>query len=312
MLSWKTKTARAGVSLSPFKDEKTPSFSVRRDPPVFFDYSSGIGGNVYTFVRHYNQCGPAQAIKILQDYAGLDGDVAVPHRKFQTTSLCKRFSPPPKHQKPQKKPVQAYQNDVMLRYEDRKDKLKIWLEEGMSLEALERFQVRYDPIDNRLVYPIFDLTGRVVNIGGRTLDPNYKEKKLRKYTYYSGWPDGMKLLYGLYENLDEIKKAKQVILFEGAKSVIKAYSYGFKNCGALLTSHLSPAQAEILMRLGVDVVFAVDNDVDIHKDPNIKKLKRYVRIFYLKDTSGTLGEKDSPVDCGPDVFQNLYEGRRRY
>ena len=39
--------------LSCFTNEKTPSFSVREDPPVFYDYSSGIGGNLYTFVRYY-------------------------------------------------------------------------------------------------------------------------------------------------------------------------------------------------------------------------------------------------------------------
>ena len=45
--------------LSPFKDEKTPSFSVRPNPPFWFDYSSGQGGNVYSFVKAY-----AQHIKI--------------------------------------------------------------------------------------------------------------------------------------------------------------------------------------------------------------------------------------------------------
>ena len=39
--------------LSPFRDEKTPSFSVRPNPPVFYDYSAGIGGNIYTFIKHY-------------------------------------------------------------------------------------------------------------------------------------------------------------------------------------------------------------------------------------------------------------------
>ena len=37
--------------LSCFKDEKTPSFSVRKNPPFFYDYSSGIGGNIFTFIK---------------------------------------------------------------------------------------------------------------------------------------------------------------------------------------------------------------------------------------------------------------------
>ena len=57
--------------LSCFREEKTPSFSVRTDPPVFFDYSSGIGGNVFTFIRYYNKCGAKEAVEILKRYAGV-------------------------------------------------------------------------------------------------------------------------------------------------------------------------------------------------------------------------------------------------
>lgn len=44
-------------ALSPFKDEKTPSFSVRKETNSFYDFSSGIGGNVLTFIRYYDKCG---------------------------------------------------------------------------------------------------------------------------------------------------------------------------------------------------------------------------------------------------------------
>ena len=54
--------------LSPFKSERTPSFSVRPSPPCFFDYSSGIGGNVFTFVKFYYKCNAAEAIEILKKY----------------------------------------------------------------------------------------------------------------------------------------------------------------------------------------------------------------------------------------------------
>ena len=53
--------------LSPFKEEKTPSFSVRRETGSFYDFSSGIGGNVMTFVKYFNKCSTREAIKILQE-----------------------------------------------------------------------------------------------------------------------------------------------------------------------------------------------------------------------------------------------------
>ena len=61
--------------LSPFKDEKTPSFSIRKDPPFFYDYSSGKGGNLYTFIKEYYNCTPIQVVDIMKKYAGYEGEV---------------------------------------------------------------------------------------------------------------------------------------------------------------------------------------------------------------------------------------------
>ena len=60
-------------ALSPFKDEDTPSFSVRKETNSFYDFSSGIGGNVLTFVRYYDKCGYAEAIEKLKKFSGFDG-----------------------------------------------------------------------------------------------------------------------------------------------------------------------------------------------------------------------------------------------
>lgn len=68
--------------LSPFKDEKTPSFSVRKETNSFYDFSSGIGGNVFTFVKYYNNCTPKEAVEILSQYAGFDGEMKAPRKKL--------------------------------------------------------------------------------------------------------------------------------------------------------------------------------------------------------------------------------------
>ena len=52
-------------ALSPLKDENTPSFSVRKETNSFFDFSSGIGGNVLTFIRYYDKCSMAEAVEKL-------------------------------------------------------------------------------------------------------------------------------------------------------------------------------------------------------------------------------------------------------
>jgi DNA primase len=189
--------------------------------------------------------------------------------------------------------------------------LQAWLDEGISMESLKRFFVKYDAFSDRLVYPIRNLAGKIVNIGGRALDPEWKEKGLRKYTYFYGWGT-MDTIYGIFDNLDEILKKREVILFEGCKSVLLADTWGIKNTGAILTSHLNPHQMKILARLGCRVVFALDKEVRIREDHNIQKLKNYVEVEYLWDREDLLDDKDAPVDKGAEVFKKLYEGRLRY
>jgi DNA primase len=119
----------------------------------------------------------------------------------------------------------------------------------------------------------------------------------------------MDTIYGLFDNLDEILKKREIILFEGCKSVLLADTWGIKNAGAILTSHLNPHQMKILARLGCRVVFALDKEIRIREDHNIQKLKNYVEVEYLWDREDLLDDKDAPVDKGAEVFLKLYDGR---
>lgn len=295
--------------LSPFSDEKTPSFSVRRENNTFYCFSSGIGGNVFTFTKFYYQCDANKAVDILKKYVGCDGAEFVPRRRMAATIACRKYMKKQVRHKESK--TKRFPDDCMSKYEKRDDKLEVWEAEGISREALDTFQVYYDSFSNRLVYPIRDIEGNIVNIGGRILDPEWKEKGMRKYTYLSGWGE-MSVIYGLFENMEEILKKKEIIIFEGCKSVLIARSCGIRNTGALLTSHLNPAQMKLLARLGVRVVFALDKEVNIKKDHNINKLKQYVNVEYVWDKDNLLEEKDAPVDKGGEVFDKVYTQRRRF
>lgn len=295
--------------LSPFKDEKTPSFSIRRETNSFYDFSSGIGGNVFTFVKHYNGCSAREAIEILKKYAGFDGKTPTFRKKLAATMVCKRFKKPVAHKKASNATV--FSEKYMEKYEKKQEKLAVWENEGISTESMDKFQVYYDSFSDRLVYPIRNIDGKIVNIGGRTLDPLWKEKKLRKYTYFGSWGE-MDVIYGLFENLEEIKKKSEIIIFEGCKSVLLADTWGIHNTGALLTSHLNPQQMKLLVKLGARVVFALDKDVRVRDDHNIAKLKQYVNVEYIWDGRDLLSDKDSPVDKGLEVFNALYNQRIRY
>lgn len=297
-------------ALSPLKDEVTPSFSVSPTKQRFYDFSSGYFGNVLDFICRYNNCDFWHGLKILKEYAKIEdeeGEGPVVTRLL-ATSIAKKFQ---KQKKPVKESAASILSpDYMDRYEWNRDKLSVWTNEGIEEDALRFFQVRYDPYSDRIVYPIRDLSGNIINVAGRTIDPQYKEKKLRKYTYFK--PLGtLNTIYGFAENKEHIVRQREIILFEGAKSVMKAWGWGIKNTGAILTSHLNPQQFQILIKQGVRVVFALDSDVDIYKDVNIRKLLPYVQVQWVRNRDGLLDEKDAPVDKGKAVFEKLYERRVR-
>jgi hypothetical protein len=151
------------------------------------------------------------------------------------------------------------------------------------------------------------LTGGIINICGRTLDPDWKSKKMKKYRHY--YKMGvLDTFCGFYEHEKAIREAKEIILFEGLKSVMLAESWGVDNACAVCTSHLNPDQRKILMKLGVRVVFALDAEVDITQDEEIRKLRRYVPIETVINRDGLLQEKMSPVDAGQEVWKSLTKG----
>lgn len=296
--------------LSPLANppEKTPSFSVRRESGQFYCFSTGIGGSAVTFLKHYYGISSREAIEKLAKYAGCDVEIALPKEKMAATVVCKKFLPIKQASKPNKSIILP--DDYMKRFQKTPEKLAVWLNEGISQASLDKFQVFYDGFSDRLVYPIRNINGKIVNIGGRTLDPAWKEKKLRKYTYFQPW-GSMNVIYGLSENMDAIREHNEVIIFEGCKSVLLADTWGIRNTSAILTSHLNPSQMKILASIGCRVVFALDKDVDVRKDRQICRLKQYVDVSYLHDTTGLLDEKDSPVDKGGDIFAILYNNKRQ-
>lgn len=296
-----------GISPFTFPPEKTPSFSVRPETGKFYCFSSGIGGSVLTFIQHYNRVSMREAVDILKKYAGVDGNVdsdAERRKRLDATSVCRAFKLKNASKKAGGAPVLP--DEYMDRYENRPDKLQIWRDEGISDEAMQFFGVKYDRFSNRIVYPIRNIDGKIVNVGGRTLDPDFKAKRQRKYTYFKKWEGALDIVYGLYENKDSILQSHEVILFEGMKSVLLARGFGFKNTGAILTSHLNPSQMKVLAKLGVNVVFALDEEVDPTADRNIQRLRRYVNVSYIFDFKRLLQAKDAPVDRGEAVFRTLY------
>ena len=296
-------------ALSPLTEERTPSFSVNTDRfqrHTFKDFSSGCSGDIVDFVKAYEGCGTMRAIQILSEWAGIDREELARKTHLESCEIAKSF----RHVSKRKDQVahKVLQDNYMDRFDRDAQELKLWRDEGITDTTMLKYSVRFDPFSKRIVFPLRDNSGKIINVIGRTTDPAFKEKGLRKYTYF--FPLGnLDMLYGFAEAREEIAARKEIILFESAKSVMLCDGWGIRHTCAILTSHLNDYQRKFLMKLGRPVVFALDKDANPLADKNVKKLSRYCNVSIIADRNGLLGAKDAPVDKGRDVFERLYNER---
>ena len=183
-----------------------------------------------------------------------------------------------------------------------------WLDEGILEETQHKFEVKLDSKANRIVFPIRDENGNLINIKGRTCFSNYKELGIPKYIYYYklGTND---ILYGLYQNKSSIKDT--LIIVEGEKSVMKFDSLGINNVVAVGTHTINKYQLDKILALKCrEIVIAFDKDVQ-YKEliEEAKKLNRYVNVSIIYDANNYLNEKDAPIDQGLLVWEELFERR---
>lgn len=184
--------------------------------------------------------------------------------------------------------------------------------EGISLDAIKEFCIRFDLKSERIIFPHFnkDNKNEILATVGRTTKQNFEEYKSPKYLIIDG--KGYKKsenLYGLAQNVQEIKNKKSVIIFEAEKSVLKCWGWNYKNCVSIGSHNISQGQIEILLSLNVtEVVIAFDKDISIPTLlKNANKLKFYFKVFIIFDNNFLLNEKDSPVDKGIDIFNTLFQ-----
>ena len=297
---------------SPFSEsDSTPSFSVSEEKQMFYDFSgtslsSGKrGGNIIDFIMAYHRCSMKEAFAILEAYLGMEPGESTAGQ-LEAVKVAKKFRR--KTHSSEHMTTKYLPENVMDRYEKNLARLSVWNDEGISFQSMEKFSVRYDPFSNRIVFPIRSYDGKIIAVKGRTCDPKYKEKGVRKYTYFQNI-GCLDTLYGFFENESEVRRLGSILLFEGEKSVMHCDTWNIHNAAAILTSHLNHDQARFLIRLGVRVVFCLDSDVDIRKDPEIKFLCNYVPVEAIVDSEHLLGEKMAPVDAGIETFERLYAKR---
>lgn len=220
--------------------------------------------------------------------------------------------------------LQIYDKNVLNRFKYDLAGLSSWTAEGITEEAMKKFNILYDSFYNAIVIPNFDHTGDLIGIRARFLNPDspYKYLPLKSYDVTYTFPTG-KVLYGLYQNQESIKKKRTVIIFEGEKSVLKAEEYlnGSNISVATLGKNITLDHLNLLLPLQIEeVILAYDKDYTNKKERDEKVaewekilsiLKPYYKVSILLDTENRLKLKDSPIDRGKDIFMDLIKYRVR-
>lgn len=215
-------------------------------------------------------------------------------------------------------------DDKILKHLPR-PKILPWLKEGITQEAMDRSGICYDPVQQGIVIPHYNIDGRLIGIRERTLikenESNGKYKPaILNYQMYNH-PLGFNL-YNLNNSKDNIKQMKKAFIFESEKSCLKYISYfGAENdisvavCGSSLTFY----QVELLLGLGIEeMIIAFDREGE--NDDKKSYVKKFYQLYnkfgavvqmsFLYDINGTLLDyKSSPIDHGPEVFLKLFNNR---
>ncbi|ANT65504.1 DNA primase [Prosthecochloris sp. CIB 2401] len=276
-------------ALSPFTTEKTPSFVVSTDKQIFKCFSSGKGGNVFTFLMEMEKISFPEAAELLAKRAGIDiSSYRAGSRKptqeeqsdYETLKWAGRLYNRMLHGEQAQHALDYLTNkrglsrktitsfglgyapdswDFLLKQAATASILPNQLARTGLLYRNERKQSSYDYFRERIMFPIFSVGGQVVGFGGRTLK---NDKDTPKYlnSPETALFEKSKVLYGLHAAKDAIRKKEEAILVEGYMDVLALHQAGIPTAVASCGTALTPNQASMLMRYCKQVLFLYDGD----------------------------------------------------
>jgi DNA primase len=282
------RAGRTWKGLSPFSAEKTPSFVVSPDKQIWHDFSSGRGGDIFSFIQEVEGVDFRGALEILARRAGIDLEQyqqagsrgpssQTKERLYEVNELACKFY---QTQFSQNKTALAY---VLKKREFTKETALEWKlgyspntgaalldflksrgfsEKEVQLAGLTSKSYRgglQDMFRGRLMIPLCDPQGRVVGFTARLLedDPNAP-----KYINTPGTPlyDKSRHIFGLHLAKESIRKTKFVVLTEGNLDVIASHQAGVHQVVATAGTALTEPNLKALSRLTGDIRLCFDAD----------------------------------------------------
>ncbi len=316
--------------LCPFHNEKTPSFSVSPDRQIYHCFGCGKGGGVINFIMEIENLTFPEAVEKLARRAGM----AMPEQEYDREAKKKarilalnrdaaaffysQLSTPAGRAaceymvKRQISPVTAKNFGLGCApdtWSSLTDAMRLkGYSDGELLDAGLAKRGKsggiYDAFRNRLMFPVIDVTGKVIGFSGRILgdgEPKYLNSPETAVFSKS------RNLFAM--NLAKKSKSGYIILSEGNIDVVSLHQAGFDSAVASLGTSLTREQASLIQRYTSQVIIAYDNDT-----AGIKASKRAIEIFEKLDVKVRVlrmtGAKDPDEfikQKGAGAFRNLLE-----
>ena len=282
--------------LSPFTDERTPSFMVSPVKQIWKDFSSGKGGNVVAFLMEHEHFTYPEAIKYLAKKYNIEVEeteqtdeqkeeaneresmylVSEYAQKYFTETLWE--SEPGKAIGLTYFKERGFTDETIKKFglgyslDEWEAFTKTALDKGYQLEFLEKTGLtivkeqaggetrRFDRFKGRVMFPIHSMSGRVLGFGGRILT---NDKKAAKYlnSPESEIYHKSKVLYGIYYAKQAIAKEDNCFLVEGYTDVIQMCQRGVENVVSSSGTALTPEQIRLINRLTKNITVLFDGDV---------------------------------------------------
>ena len=283
------KQGRNYVGLCPFHNEKTPSFMVSQEKQIYRCFGCGEGGNIFSFLMKRGNLSFPEAVAVLAERSGIsipeeddperDARAKKTEQAYKLNELVKDFYQYVLKNHDIARGARSYleQRGVTPETADKfqigfappswDNQINFLKKKGYSVEILEQMGFilaktkgapgYYDRFRNRIMFPVWNIQGKVVGFGGRVLDDS-----LPKYLNSPETPLFNKghLLYGINKALESIRRLDQVIIVEGYMDVISCHQAGIENMVASLGTAFTPEQGKLLLRYTRQVVFAYDAD----------------------------------------------------
>ena len=276
--------------LSPFSNEKTPSFMVSPAKQIWKDFSSGKGGNAISFLMEHEHFSYPEALRYLakkynieiEETEQTDEDKQLINEKesmFLVSEFAKKYFEQTLWKTDEGQAIglsyfkeRGFNNQTIEKFglgysPDRWDAFTAEaLGKGYNLDYLEKTGLtivkddkKFDRFKGRVMFPIQSLSGRVLGFGGRILG---NDKKMAKYlnSPESDIYHKSKILYGIYHAKQAIAKEDNCILVEGYTDVIQMHQAGVEHVVASSGTALTPDQIRLIQRLTQNVTVLFDGD----------------------------------------------------